>query len=180
MKPLKIIFPLLLTALLTACVSQTKLNIDELLKKYNDISASELTYSMFTVTEYNDNFVYKRIVDNALLCFYAADDGEIVQCTVTVKKDSERNFKSVCLSVIEAFTGFSNEKSEKLFDEKGISEKYKLTVNDYNIGKTMILNKADSELNTNELPTLKREVKEEDIARPTLSDKDNSTNAIRQ
>ena len=44
----------------------------------------------------------------------------------------------------------------------------------------MILNRIDNELNTNDLPTLKREVKEEDIARPTLSDTDNSTNIIRQ
>ena len=57
---------------------------------------------------------------------------------------------------------------------------YKLTINNYRIGKTMILNRIENELNTNSMPTLKRKVKEEDIARPTLSDTDNFTKIIRQ
>ncbi len=180
MKPLKIIFPLLIIIFLTACVGQRQFNIDELLKKYNSITESELKSSMFTVFESGDNYVYKKIENGALLCLYAAENGEIIQCTVTVKSGSENNFDSFCISTIEAFTGFSAEKSEKFFKDTGTSGKYKLTINDYKIGKTMILNKIGNELNTNSLPTLKREVKEEDIARPTLSDTDNTTNVIRQ
>ena len=118
MKPLKIIFTLLIIILLTSCVGQKQLNIDELLKKYNSITESELESSMFTVYKSGNDFVYKRIEGSALLCLYAAKDGEITQCTVTVKN--------------------------------------------------------------NGMPTLKRKVKEEDIARPTLSDTDNFTKIIRQ
>ena len=39
----------------------------------------------------------------------------------------------------------------------------------------MILNKVGSELNSNGMPTLKREVEDEDIARPTISDISDST-----
>lgn len=180
MKPLKIIFPLLIIIFLTACVSQKQLNIDELLKKYNSITESELKSSMFTVFESGNNFVYKKIENGALLCLYAAEDGEIVQCTVTVKSGNENNFDSLCKTMTEAFTGFSAEESEKFFKSTGTSGKYKLTINDYTIGKTMILNELGNELNTNTLPTLKREVKEEDIARPTLSDTESTTNVIRQ
>ena len=74
----------------------------------------------------------------------------------------------------------SAEESENFFKSPRESGKFKLIINDYKIGQTMILNRIDNELNTNDLPTLKREVKEEDIARPTLSDTDNSTNIIRQ
>ena len=74
----------------------------------------------------------------------------------------------------------SSEESEKFFKNPGESGKFKLIINDYKICQTMILNRIDNELNTYDLPTLKREVKEEDIARPTLSDKDNSSNIIRQ
>lgn len=169
MKALKIIFSLLITGLLTACVGQEKLNIDELLKKYNSISGSELKSSMFIVSKSDNSFVYKKAESGALLCFYAAEDGEIVQCTVTVKSGNEKIFEPLCISITEAFTGFSDEKSKKFFKETGTSEKFKLTVNDYSLGKTMILNKIDNELNTNGMPTLKREINEEDIARPTLS-----------
>ena len=55
MKPLKIIFPLLIIILLTSCVGQKQLNIDELLKKYNSITESELESSMFTVYKSGKN-----------------------------------------------------------------------------------------------------------------------------
>ncbi len=168
MKALKIIFSLLITSLLTACVGQERLNIDELLKKYNSISGSELKSSMFAVSKSGNDFVYKKAENGALLCLYAAEDGEIIQCTVTVKNGNEKTFEPLCVSITEAFTGFSDEKSRNLFKNPGVSGKIKLTVNDYELGKTMILNKSDNELNTNAMPTLKREIDEKDIARPTL------------
>lgn len=78
------------------------------------------------------------------------------------------------------FTDFSDDKSRKFLKDGGDSDGFRLVTNDYGIGKTMILNRTGNELNTNELPTLKREVKEEDIARPILSDTTDSTNIIRQ
>ena len=57
MKPLKIIFPLLIIILLTSCVGQKQLNIDELLKKYNSITESEL-----------ESFCQKNKPDAAVLC----------------------------------------------------------------------------------------------------------------
>ncbi len=168
MKTLKIIFSLLIICLLTACVGQDRLNIDELLEKYNSVSDSELKSSMFTVYESGNDFVYKKAENGALLCFYAAEDGEIAQCTVTVKSGDEKIFESLCISITEAFTDFSAEKSKNFFKNPGTLGKFKLTVNDYELGKTMILNRIDNELNTNAMPTLKREINEKDIARPTL------------
>lgn len=115
MKPLKIIFPLLIIILLTSCVGQKQLNIDELLKKYNSITESELESSMFTVYKSGNDFVYKRIEGSALLCLYAAKDGEITQCTVTVKNNDKTGFEPLCISVIEALTGFSAKESEDFF-----------------------------------------------------------------
>ncbi len=180
MKPLKIIFTLLIIILLTSCVGQKQLNIDELLKKYNSITGSELESSMFTVYKSGNDFVYKRIEGSALLCLYAAKDGEITQCTVTVKSNDKTGFEPLCISVIETLTGFSANESEDFFQSPGTLKNYKLTINNYGIGKTMILNKIENELNTNSMPTLKRKVKEENIARPTLSDTDNFTKIIRQ
>ena len=155
MKPLKIIFPLLIIILLTSCTGQRQLNIDELLKKYNSITGSELESSMFTVYKSGNDFVYKRIEGSALLCLYAAKDGEITQCTVTVKSNDKTGFEPLCISVIEALTGFSAKESEDFFKSPGTLKNYKLTINNYGIGKTMILNRIENELNTNSMPTLK-------------------------
>lgn len=180
MKSLKILFSVLIIISLTSCVGQKQMNIDELLKQYNSVSGSEIKSEMFTFSKSDGMFVGKHIENGVLLCLYAAEDGEIIQCTVTAKKANNRAFEKTCIELIEAFAGLSAEKSAELFKFTGTSGKFRLTVNDYDVGKTMILYKIGNGLNTNDLPTLKREVKEEDIARPTLSESDTTTNIIRQ
>lgn len=180
MKPLKIMLSILIILCLTSCVEQKQLNIDEMLKKYNTVSASELNSSMFSVSKSDGLFVYKLAGSGVLLCFYAENDGEIIQCSVTAKSDNTEVFEKTCIDVTETFADLPQEKARELFEKGGVYGKFKLTVIDSGIGKTMILNHVGNELNTNDLPTLKREINEEDIARPTLSDTDNTANNIRQ
>lgn len=176
MRPYKIIIPLLIIFLLTACVDQKQLSVDEFLKKYNENSAVELSDTDFTVTK-SDCYAYSAMLDGVLITLYTADDGVVEQCTVTSKK---ADFDSICLNIIHTYTGFSEKKSRDFFKKGGNVDGFHLFVNSYDVGKTMILNRSDNELNTNNLPTLKREVKEEDIARPTLPDTTESSDYIRQ
>ncbi|HAS37590.1 MAG TPA: hypothetical protein DCS04_03120 [Ruminococcaceae bacterium] len=179
MKPYKIIFLLLIIIFLTACVGQKQLSVDEFLIKYNDLSSTELKSTDFTVTSNNTYYTYSAVSDGVFIAFYTKSDGVVEQCTVTSKSGSN-HFDAACLNIIKVFTDFPDDKSRKFLKDVGDSDGFHLVINDYGIGKTMILNRAGNELNTNELPTLKREVREEDIARPTLSDVTDSTNAIRQ
>lgn len=179
MKPYKIIFPLLIIIFLTACMGQKQLNVDEFLIKYNNLSSSELKSTDFTVTSHNIYYVYSAVSNGVFIAFYTKSDGVVEQCTVTSKSGSN-HFDAACLNIIKVFTDFSDDKSRKFLKDGGDSDGFRLVTNDYGIGKTMILNRTGNELNTNELPTLKREVKEEDIARPILSDTTDSTDIIRQ
>lgn len=191
MKPLKMIIPFLKQGVylklcgialmiisLTACTGQSQLNIDEFLTKYNSVSGEALEAQMFTVSK-DKYYTYSLLSDNVLICLYAGQDGNIIQCTATVKSGTKNSFDSRCVNLIKAFTGFSDTESNEFFKNKGDSGKFHLVMNDYGIGKTMILNEKGNELNTNEYPTLKRQVNEEDIARPTLPPQE-STTIIRQ
>ncbi len=191
MKPLKIIIPFfrqgirlnlcgiaLIIISLTACTGQSRLNIDEFLAEYNSVSGEALKAELFTVSK-DDFYTYSLLSDNVLLCLYADRDGNIVQCTATVKIGTENSFDNRCVNLIKAFTGFSATESYEFFKNKGDSGKFHLVINDYGIGKTMILNEKGNELNTNEYPTLKRQINEADIARPTLPPQESPT-VIRQ
>lgn len=178
MKPAKIIIPFLIIILLTACAGQSELNIDEFLAKYNSVSGEVLETSVFTVSK-DKYYTYSLLSDNVLICLYAGRDGNIIQCTATVKSGTENSFDARCVNLIKAFTGFSDAESRRFLKNKGDSGKFHLVINDYGIGKTMILNEKGNELNTNDYPTLKRKVNEEDIARPTLPVQE-STTVIRQ
>lgn len=178
MKPAKIIIPFLIIILLTACAGQSELNIDEFLAKYNSVSGEVLETSVFTVSK-DKYYTYSLLSDNVLICLYADRDGNIMQCTATVKSGTENSFDARCVNLIKTFTGFSDAESRRFLKNKVDSGKFHLVINDYGIGKTMILNEKGNELNTNDSPTLKRKVNEEDIARPTLPVQE-ATTIIRQ
>lgn len=171
MKPFKIIASLFIIISLTGCVGQQEINIDEFLKKYNLVSNEALDSSMFNIFE-DGNYIYSMIHDQNLICIYSDENGNIVQCTVTSKSPTNANFDKLCIDIICAFTDFDKEKSSEFYKCGGTSERYKLFINDYEIGKTMILNFKTNEINNNNYPTLKRYVNEDDIARPTLTNND--------
>lgn len=180
MKPLKIIFPLLIIILLTACVGQKQLNADEFLKKYSLISEQPFSAENMTVTESANGYKYSLLHNGIMICLFSGADGVITQCTVTAADFDETEFNSVCQKIIEAFTGFSAERCAEFLKSGGDYDEFHLVLNNTGAGKTMILNKIGSELNSNGMPTLKREVEDEDIARPTLSDTPDSTSIIKQ
>lgn len=180
MKPLKIIFPLLIIILLTACVGQKQLNADEFLKKYSLISEQSFDTGDMIVTESANGYKYSFLHNGIMICLFSGADGVITQCTVTAADFDETGFNSVCQKIIEAFTGFSAERCAAFLKSGGENDEYHLVINNTGAGKTMILNKVGSKLNSNGMPTLKREVENEDIARPTLSDAPDSTSSIKQ
>ena len=180
MKPLKIIIPLLIIIFLTACVGQKQLNADEFLKKYSLISEQPFSAENMTVTESANGYKYSLLHNGIMICLFSGADGVITQCTVTSDGSNEADFEPVCLNIAEAFTGFSAERCAAFLKSGGENDEYHLVINNTGAGKTMILNKVGSELNSNGMPTLKREVEDEDIARPTLSDTPDSTSIIKQ
>ncbi len=170
MKKFKLIISLLLIISLTACVGQRQLNINEFLKKYNLLSGEVLNAEMFAVSG-NEEFVYSLLHGQSLLCLYCTENGEIIQCTVTAR-EATPEFERLCINIISTFTDLNADEALNYYKTCGVMGKYSLVLNDYGIGKTMILNEKENPLNTNNYPTLKKPIDEEDIARPTLSDND--------
>lgn len=175
MKKIKIIVSLLLIISLTGCVGQRQLDINEFLNKFNRLSGEALESEMFDISK-EEYFVYSLLHGQNLLCLYCTRDGEIIQCTVTCKEAS-KDFEQLCINIISTFTDLDTVESRNFFDTCGNHDEFNLTLNDYSIGTTMILNKESNPLNTNNYPTLKKPIDEEDIARPTLSD---TTTVIKQ
>lgn len=169
MKPIKLVIPLLFIVIsLTACVGQRKLDANEFLNKYNLLSGEALNKEELEIAE-GEYFTYRLLHGENLLCLYSNEDGEIFRCTVTAKSKSE-DFDTFCINIIRSFTDLNANESRDFLQNGGTEGKYNLFVNDYGIGKTMILNKKSDPLNSNGNPTLKRYVDEKNIARPTLSD----------
>lgn len=180
MKSLKIILPLLLIITFVGCVDQKATNINEFLKIYNSISSSELENSSFTVIKKGDEYVHCIIQDKMLISLFTKKDGIIRQCTVTAKKEiSDYEFSELCNNIIKSFTGFSTDESAQYFKKCGDKDGFRLIINDYDIGRTMIINRVDNEINSNGLPTLKRKVKEDDINRPVLPTDKSSDDVIK-
>lgn len=170
MKPVKIITSFLIIIALTGCVGQQEKNIDEFLKKFNLIGNETLTSSMFDVTESNDYYIYSLLHSQNLICIYSGKDGVVLQCTVTSKSPTDSSFDELCINITACFTDYDKQKSADFYKNGGDCDRYHLFINDYGIGKTMILNLKSNEINSNDYPTLKRPVDEKDIARPTLNE----------
>lgn len=172
MKHIKIIFILTIILTLTACSSQSKIDINGYLKKINENNTEKISIENFLLTSKDGEYIYKNAVNsNILLCLYCNSKGEITQITVTCQKKTAQ-FDELCINSVSAFT--KSEQSKKNFNKAvttGNDEfsQYKITYIDYSVGKTVIINYSDSKINTNQNPTLKDYIEEEDISRPTLS-----------
>lgn len=171
MKRFSIIFLVLLIIPLSACISQSKSDINALIFKFNELNSVKLYKDQFSVKK-TDRYKYSYMFNkHTLLCFYCGNDGIITQCTVTSDEENI-NFSEICENVSCAFTGINKDEIHKYFllIKKGGRVKvneYMMIVNKSNVSSTFIINYADDEINTNEYPTLKGYIDKKDISRPT-------------
>lgn len=179
MKNLVCVLCVVLFLSLCACTPQNETDINEFLKILETGNIVSASAEDFRITKDSERYRYSYVVnDKMMLCLYSDKNGVIIQCTVTsLVKDAE--FSSACSEITRTFTGKSSKKSKELvksaFYAPIISDGYKLVLIDSQTGFTFIINHESDELNTNEYPTLKRHIDEEDISRPTVSQTELST-----
>ncbi|MDD6276630.1 MAG: hypothetical protein PUB20_07400 [Clostridia bacterium] len=160
---------------ITSCSKQSVFDINGFVKEMNENSQDEICAEDFTVVR-SDRTEYSYMYDNhTLLTLYADDDGSIVQCTVTSDSAADEVFIVRCALAGKILMNCSNDEAKKLCEAAKKSRSveygaYKIIFNDYTVGRTMIINRSDDEINTNSMPTLKRTVKAEDISRPTAAE----------
>lgn len=168
-------FAAVLAALLTlsSCVGQKEADINIFTERLNSDKAFSLSADGYRITSENERYRYSQMADgNTIICIYTERDGIVVQCTLTtVKNDSI--FRNRCAAAVRSFLLNDKESCSKLTDSafrngSVISDGYKLTVIDSEVGITFLINRSDDELNTNESPTLKKHIDKKDITRPTL------------
>lgn len=165
---------LIIVLIFCSCAKQNERNIDEFIDEMNEISQTELSAEDFGVV-LGERTEYKYMFDNhSLMCLYADGNGAIVQCTVTTDAAADETFLKRCALAAKILTGCDADTAQKLCEtakKSGQTEsgRFKVIFNDYKVGRTMIINHTDDEINTNTLPTLKRTVKYEDISRPTAA-----------
>lgn len=175
MKCFKILPVILALLLLSSCVSKSEKDINELLKGFEgEISAAD-----FRVTREDERYKYSALFGNSLMCVYTDKNGIAVQITISTEKP-DKSFSGLCRNLICSFAGFSQSESDRLFtqlqkDKRIEKGKYNLVLSEFDFGTVFIINLRDDELNTNEHPTLKRPVEEEDISRPTMGTENNTT-----
>ncbi len=171
MKPIIFVCTILFILTLTACSSQSKIDINRYLDEIYFSDSSDLSIDDFLLTSKGDEYVYKAVKNGALLSVFCNSKGEITQIVITTQKRSEF-YDRLCIASIKAFAGSSqaeNEYKKAVATGEAYTGDFKVTFSDYQIGQTIIINQKSDEINTNNNPTLKRYINEKDISRPTLS-----------
>ncbi len=174
MKLLRFAAVLAAVLMLSSCISQQDADINIFTERLNSDRTFSLSTDGYRTVSENERYRYSQMIDeNTLLCVYTGHDGIVVQCTVTTL-ENDSIFRERCVAAAQSFMLSDTESAAKLTDSafrKGsvISDGYKLTLIDSEVGITFLINLSDDELNTNENPTLKKHIDKEDITRPVLT-----------
>lgn len=170
MKLLRLAAVFTVLLLLCSCTSHDADDINEFLKRLN--ASPPLCAEDFRITARDGLYRYSHMEnENTLICIYAAEDGAVTRCTVTELKN-QPEFEKHCVRLTEAFTRLGSEESSMLVKRaldcgNARVEEFKLTLIDSDVGRTFLVCLLDDEINTNEHPTLKGPIDEDDISRPT-------------
>lgn len=145
---------------LSSCKSETEKDIHELIKGLNSIYNYSFEYDDFTI-EKRENIIYHIMTDNgSLLSLYSNKEKEIIQCTLSgFNINNSENLKIIS----EIGTILCNKNAstiKKMLDTAKTNVRCQL--NGWNIAviqnqnfTTYIINRVNSKLNNNQLPTLK-------------------------
>jgi hypothetical protein len=175
MKHLKIISILIIILTFTSCVSQKDDNISEFINKLNTQYGKNYSESDFIITENNRTTYSLMIDDNTLICLYADGNYIIIQATITTDSADYTTIQETVSEIMSVLCNCSKEESDKISAQikdtvKSEINGYRITYCNYNCGQTVIINRITDELNTNENPTLKDYINEDEISRPVLSE----------
>ena len=171
MKTVKISVCILCILLLCSCTGRSEKGIYELTYLLNQNGDFNICAEDYRVTRENDMYKYCVPVNEGLLCVYTDRNGIAVQCTLTVVKENNL-FRKNCISLSEALTGCNTDECDRLVklafaEGRTDNGQYNFVLISNTVGTTFLVNRSDCEINTNGLPTLKREIRKEDISRPT-------------
>ncbi len=153
------IVPLLLIVL-SSCKTESAKDINELIKTLNTEYGYTFTTKDFII-EKRENAVYHHITDNgSLLSLYSNKENEIIQCTLSSFDINNQENSELIINI-----GIILLKQEQKVIKSMLytaEEKGKCVKDGWNIAiiknkkfVTYLINRANSEINNNNLPTIK-------------------------
>lgn len=162
---LQFIFALILIICLNSCKSESIYDLNELLEQLNTTYEYNLVFEDFTVTK-DDFFIYSTVIDkNLLLCFYCNNQNEIIQCTITTDIKPTNDFEKMWQSIGSILTSAEIEEIKKISSKNKVNG-WNFQKNENDIGTTIIINRYDNPINSNNLPAIKEYIDENKITRP--------------
>lgn len=167
---LQFIIAIILIICLNSCRSEGNYDLNELLEQLNTTYKYNLIIEDFTVTK-DDCFIYSTVIDkNLLLSFYCNNQNEIIQCTITTDVKPTNDFDKMWQSIGSILTSAETEEIKNISSKNKIKAwNFKKIEND--IGTTVIINRYDNPINSNNLPEIKGHIDENKITRPINNSK---------
>ncbi len=150
----------LLMIMLTSCKSDSAKDLNELINTLNTEYGYTFTSKDF-IAEKRENIIYHIITDNgSLLSLYSNRENEIIQCTLSSFDINNQENSELILNI---GTIMSKQEQNVIKNMLNIAkEKGKCINNGWNITiiknqkfVTYLINRANSEINNNNLPTLR-------------------------
>lgn len=170
MKKFIISAAIILPLLLGGCTADSECDINELLPLLNERGGYSLSTDKFTVTK-GEKYCYSAFInEHTLLCIYADENGVISRCTVTTDRGFSNSYMKLCGDAAAVICS-SGEDIMQAVTKQGRwkSNVWQAILLESEAGKTFLINRISDPMNTNGKPTLKREIRKEDISRPTAA-----------
>lgn len=174
MKYVKSLCIFLCLILLSSCVGQRELDVNEFIKKAN--ASVEILPSAENFNIYREDKAYRHsamINENMILNFYSLSDGKIQRITLTTDAP-DKEYDKLCSVLLETMCDLTVQEAEKILSnaENSVNVKfgiYCIAIIKSDIGETFLISYADDEINSNNCPTLKKHINDEDVTRPTAA-----------
>lgn len=145
----------------TSCKSESAKDFNELIKTINSEYGYNFNEEDFTI-EKRENIIYHTLIDNqTLLSLYSNKENEIIQCTLSSFNINNQEIFELAaqLGTIICQQDFITVKAmldSAQTNSKSTENGWCIAIIQNNNFGTILINKANSEINNNQLPTLKR------------------------
>lgn len=132
MKKIKLILTIILLLTFTSCSSTDKADINEFIKRYNNISEYAILKEEMNLHFKNELVLYSiGISDSIILTIASNKNCEITECTISTLTDNPNNFfDDKCINTLIALTHCDKTTAEKIINE---SFKRTVSISNYEI-----------------------------------------------
>lgn len=146
----------------SSCKAETEKDFNELIKALNSAYDYDFKYEDFTI-EKRENIIYHIMTDNgSLLSFYSNKEKKIIQCTLSGFNINNEENSKIFSDIGKILCKQDSPEFKEMFDKAKTNGR--CVENGWNIAiiknddfSTYLINRANSKINSNQLPTLKKQ-----------------------